>query len=130
MFTKMEGEQVGLYVYTGYRPMKATVEKVTKIGEVNYNSINLNDPSMDPKSYETMLKKEIKNLTNATSINGEPISTDDLKYYTSSEIDEPLRANNYPTLAIIDFRRFPLKSNLNFPKITVFVKSTDIISKG
>ena len=129
MFTKQEGDEVGLYVYKGYRPMEATVSEVIKLGALNLNSINLNDPSIDPKSYEMMLMKEIKNLTNASTINGEPISTDDLKYYTASELTNPEYANNYPTMGVIEFKKFPLGSSLHFPKITVLLEATDIISK-
>jgi len=130
MFTKVVNNMVGLYLYKDYRPMEATVGQVVKLGDVDFNSINLNDPSLDQKSYEYMMMTEVKNITNATSINGKPISTDDLKYYTSSKIVDDSKTNNYPTLGIIEFRQFPLGSSLAFPRITIYVEASDVISKG
>ncbi len=127
VFTKMDGEDMGIYIFKGYKPMVATVEEVIQVGAMDLNAINLNDPSLDQKSYEAMLMKEIKNLTNASSIGGEPLSTEDFKYYMSSTIVDDTVASNYPGLAIIEFKNFPLGANTGFPKIKVNVVGEDLL---
>ncbi len=127
MFTKMAEEGMGVYIYRGYKPMYGTIEEVIQIGEMDLNSINLNDPSLDQKSYEAMLMKEVKNLTNSSSINDKPISTEDLKYYLSSVIVDEEACSNYPGLAIIEFKNFPLGPSPKFPKIKVNVVSEDLV---
>lgn len=127
MFTKMDGENMGVYIFKGYQPMKGIVNEVVQIGSMDLNSINLNDPSLDEKSYEAILMKEIKNLTNASSIDEGPVTTDDLKYYLSSTLIDDTQASNYPGLAIIEFKNFPLGSSATFPKIKVNVTSEDLL---
>ncbi len=127
MFTKMDGEDMGVYIYRGYQPMYGTVEEVVEIGKLDLNSINLNDPSLDQKSYEAMLMKVTKNLTNSSSIDGEAVSTNDLKYYLASKIINEAETNNYPGLAIIEFKHFPLGEGVSIPKIKVNVVSEDLV---
>lgn len=127
MFTKQDGEDMGVYVYRGYKPMQGTVEEVINIGTMDLNSVNLNDPSLDQQSYEAMLMKEVKNLTNSSSINGEPMSTEDLKYYLASELVDDTVAQNYPGLAIIEFKLFPMGSTTKFPSVKVHVTGEDLI---
>lgn len=127
VFTKMDGEDMGIYIFKGYKPMAATVEEVIQVGAMDLNSINLNDPSLDQKAYETMLMKEIKNLTNSSSIGGEPLSTADFKYYMASVLVDDTVAANYPGLAIIEFINFPLGTSTAFPKIKVNVIGDDLI---
>ena len=127
MFTKMEEGEMGVFVFKGYEPMKATVKEVVKIGSMDLNSINLNDPSLDQKSYEAILMKEVKNLTNASSIDDGPITTEDLKYYLSSTLVDDTQTNNYPGLAIIEFKNFPLGSSATLPKIKINVVSEDLV---
>ena len=126
MFTKIDGDNMGVYVYRGYQPMYATVEEVIKLGEMDINSINLNDPSLDKSSYEYMLMTEIKNLTNASAINGSPLTTNDLKYYLASELVYEQNCANYPGLAIIEFKNFPLGNSPKLPKIKVNIVSEDL----
>jgi len=116
---------IGLYVFKNYRPLEKTVEEVTRIGKFNINSINLNDPSLDDKSYEAMVQKEILNLTNASSIINSTITTDDFKYYLSSKIVDEVAVNNYPNLALVEFKKFPIGSSLSLPKIKLLVEADD-----
>ena len=128
MFTKLDNDGLmGVYLFKGYRPMKATVEEVIQLGKMDLNSINLNDPSLDKNAYETMLMKDIKSLTNSSSINNNPISTDDFKYYFASVLDSPEYAFNNPGLAIIEFKRFPLGNSAKFPKIRILTKGEDFV---
>ena len=127
MFTKMDGDLMGVYLYRGYSPMKATVDEVLQIGRVDLNAINLNDPSLDQKSYETMMMRDVKNLTNASSINGSPLTTNDFKYYLASQLIDDTETNNYPGMAVIEFKNFPLGKSIKPPKIRVNVVSEDII---
>ena len=127
IFTKMDDGEMGLFVFKNYRPMLATVEEVLKVGHMDLNSINLNDPSLDQKAYETMVMKEIKNLTNASSINNEPLSTADFKYYLSSTLDKPEEAANYPGLAMIEFINFPLGTSSKMPKIRINIVGEDLV---
>lgn len=127
IFTKMDVEDMGLYIFKGYKPMQQTVEEVIQVGAMDLNSINLNDPSLDTKAVETMIMREVKNLTNASSINNKPLSTADFKYYMAAElIDETVTAN-YPGMAIIEFKGFPLGSAIKFPKITINVEAGDLV---
>jgi hypothetical protein len=125
MFTKQDGEDVGVYVFKGYSPMTQEGEEVIQLGKMDLNSINFNDPTLDKKSYEAFLMTEIKNLTNSSTINGEPLSTEDFKYYMASKLVDPSLACNYPGLAIIEFKNFPIGSGLTFPKIKVLVDGED-----
>lgn len=127
IFTKMDEGEMGVFVYKGYKPMFATVEEVVKIGSSDINSINLNDPSLDQKAYQTMIMKEIKNLTNASSINGLPLSTEDFKYYLASTLVDDTQAANYPGLAIMEFINMPIGTSSAFPKITVNVIGEDLL---
>ncbi len=127
MFTKQDGEEMGLYVYKGYKPMTGEVEEVIQLGKLDFNSINLNDPSLDKSSYKAFLQIETKNLTNASSINGKPLSTDDFKYYMASKIVDEDQVSNYPGMAIIEFKNFPLGTSMAFPKIKLHVKCEEPI---
>ncbi len=137
MFSKLlptidqnSGSDMGLYVFKGYEPMKGTVQELIRIGKVDINSINLNDPSLDNKSYETMIQKEVLNLTNADSIVNDTITTDDLKYYLSSKIVNESQLNNYPNMALVEFKNFPLGSSFNLPKISLLLTAEDPIVKA
>jgi len=135
MFSKLlpqidqnSGSDMGLYVFKGYKPMDGTVEELIRIGKVDINSINLNDPSLDNKSYETMIQKEVLNLTNASSIVNDTITTDDLKYYLSSKIVDNSQLNNYPNMAMIEFKNFPIGSSFNLPKISLLLTAEDPVT--
>ena len=130
MFTKMDGDEMGVYIYKGYRPMDASVEEVIQLGKMDINSINLNDPLLDDNTYESMLQTEIKNLTNASSINGEPLTTEDFKYYLHSEIVDDQAVTNYPGMAMVEFKAFPIGQSFQFPKIKLNVESTDPVSRS
>ena len=131
MFTKLDTDgEMGVYLYKGYRPMESTVEEVIQLGKMDINAINLNDPLLDDNSYESMIQKEIKSLTNATSINGEPLSTEDFKYYLHSELVDDTKVNNYPGMAILEFKDFPIGQSFQFPKIKLNVEATDPLSRS
>ena len=132
MFSKLlpqvdqnSGSDMGLYVYKGYRPMTGVVEELIRIGKVDINSINLNDPSLDNKSYEAMIQQEVLNLTNASSIVNDTITTDDLKYYSSSKIVDQSQLNNYLNMAIVEFKQFPIGTSFTLPKISLLVTAED-----
>jgi hypothetical protein len=129
MFSKLTAEgRMGLYTFKGYRPMQQTVEAITELGTVDLNAINLNDPSLDKGSYEAMLQKEVKNLTNASSILSDgTITTEDFKYYLASHLVDEDSCNNYPGLIIVEFKHFPIGASFKFPKIKILATAEDPI---
>ena len=152
MFTKLlaqeiqneENSLIGLYVYTGYTPMNAAVENIYQVGTIDMNAINLNDPTLDDNSYESMLQRQVTSLTNSDSlITDGIITTNDLKHYFYSEpIGTPSSTpDNYhyldipdamtlPNMAIIEFKNFPLGTSLKTPEITVKVTAADPYPKA
>ena len=152
MFTKLlpadvqneEYSIIGLYVYTGYTPMNAKVENLYQVGTIDMNTINLNDPTLDDNSYESMLQRQVTSLVNSTSlIKDGIITTDDLKHYFHAEpIGVPsLTPENYhyldienamtlPNMAIIEFKNFPLGTSLKAPNITIKFTADDPYPKA
>ena len=152
MFTKLlpadvqneEYSIIGLFIYTGYRPMESTVENIYQVGTVDMNAINLNDPTLDDNSYESMLQRQVTSLVNSSSlIRDGVITTDDLKFYFHSEpIGTPsLTPDNYhyldipdamtlPNMAIVEFKNFPLGESLKAPKITIRFTADDPYPKA
>jgi hypothetical protein len=126
MFTKLlpisaqnpTGSTMGLYVFTGYKPLEATVENIYQLGSIDINSINLNDPTIDDKSYEAMLQRQVVSLTNSNSLLRDGvITTDDLKYYFKAEIFDTTNTMSLSNLAIVEFINFPLGSSVKVPEI-------------
>ena len=152
MFTKLlaadlqndENSMIGLYVYTGYAPLEARVENIYQVGTIDMNAINLNDPTLDENSYESMLQRQITNLTNSDSlVTGGAITANDLKYYFHAELvgtpavtpddyhslDVP-DAMTLPNMAIVEFINFPLGSSLTPPNITIKFTAADPYTKA
>lgn len=152
MFTKLlpsdlqneEYSIIGLYVYTGYTPMDAKVENIYQVGTIDMNAINLNDPTLDDSSYESMLQRQVTSLVNSNALikNG-VITTEDLKHYFHSEpigtesatpdayhyLDIP-DAMTLPNMAIVEFKNFPLGNSLKAPKITIKFTADDPYPKA
>ena len=152
MFSKMlpvseqnpEGSMMGLYVYTGYRPMEATVENIYQLGTLDINAINLNDPTVDENSYEAMLQRHVTSLTNSSSlVKDGVITTEDLLFYFKADLvgtpsvtpdayhylDIP-QAQTLPNLAMIEFLNFPLGTSLKIPTITIKCTAADPYPKA
>ncbi len=152
MFTKLlpadiqndEYSLIGLYVYTGYTPMDARVENLYQVGKIDLNAINLNDPTLDDNSYESMLQRQVTSLVNSNSLlKDSTITAADLKHYFYSEpigtesvtpdsyhyLDIP-NAMTLPNLAIVEFKNFPLGSSLKAPKVTIKFTAADPYPKA
>lgn len=134
MFTKLlpisdqnpNGSMIGLYVFTGYKPLEATVENLYQLGSIDINSINLNDPTVDDKSYDSMIQRQVVSLTNSNSLLRDGvITTDDLKYYFKAEIFDTTNTMKMPNMAIVEFINFPLGSSVKVPEIIMNFTAAD-----